>query len=178
MQFEIDQLDSDPTVFAHTYENDQLSFADTEVNRLISPAAVEGEIRRRRGQVEIRGNLTATVESVCDRCLRPVEIPVKTDFAASYEIESAAEVDAHGARELTTDDLEVGELTGDVFSLDDFVREQILINLPGRILCREDCAGLCAQCGADLNEGACGCLQKEIDPRWAGLAALHDAGGE
>ena len=59
---------------------------------------------------------------------------------------------------------------GDSIDLDELVREQILLALPTRHLCREDCKGLCQKCGADLNAGDCSCEQGETDPRWAALA--------
>ena len=56
--------------------------------------------------------------------------------------------------------------------LEDVVREQVLLTLPGRTLCKEDCKGLCAQCGQNLNEGSCGCHSEVRDPRWSALAGL------
>jgi len=61
---------------------------------------------------------------------------------------------------------------GDAVDLDELVREQILLALPSRRLCREECKGLCPTCGADLNAGRCACEQREVDPRWSALADL------
>jgi len=58
------------------------------------------------------------------------------------------------------------------------VREQILLALPSRRLCREECKGLCPTCGADLNAGRCDCEQREVDPRWSALAELKDKSRE
>lgn len=172
MRFDLDKLDSHGETFSHAYENDALSFVDTEVQRLTVPAQIEGRIRLRREQIELRGHLKAGIEVVCDRCLRPVEVPIETDFSSIFTMRASE--DDQGAYELTANDLEVGVLTGESFELDEFVREQILVNVPGRVLCLEDCQGLCPHCGADLNEAACECRQKEIDPRWSALAALRE----
>ena len=63
--------------------------------------------------------------------------------------------------------------TGHVLELDDAVRTAILLELPSRILCKEDCRGLCAQCGANLNVNACSC-QKDLTSRnpFSALASL------
>ncbi len=61
---------------------------------------------------------------------------------------------------------------GEHVDLDDLVREQILLALPTRQLCRDDCKGLCPTCGANLNQTTCDCSAEEIDPRFAALAQL------
>ena len=66
---------------------------------------------------------------------------------------------------------------GDRIDLDEIVREQILLALPTRQLCAEDCKGLCPSCGANLNEKACGCEQQQTDPRWSALEALKRGDG-
>jgi len=172
MRFDLDKLDSNGETFSRAYEHDALSFADTEVQRLTAPALIKGKIRLRRDQIELRGHLKAGIEVVCDRCLCPVEVPIETDFASSFTV-GVPEED-QGVHELTADDLEVSVLASESFDLDEFAREQILVNVPARVLCRTDCKGLCPHCGADLNEAACECQQKEIDPRWSALAALRD----
>ena len=53
-------------------------------------------------------------------------------------------------------------------------REQVVLNLPARVLCREDCAGLCETCGANKNLSPCGCVSETIDPRWQALKGLVD----
>jgi uncharacterized protein len=81
--------------------------------------------------------------------------------------------------ELQAEDLILSAYEGDAVDLDEVVREQLLLALPSRHLCREDCQGLCQKCGANLNDGHCSCEQGEVDPRWAALANLKkDANGE
>src|SRR5215213_1252628 len=89
---------------------------------------------------------------------------------------AAAQPFAHTYRpeevELQAEDLILSAYEGDAVDLDELVREQILLALPSRHLCREDCKGLCQRCGANLNNGPCSCEQGEVDPRWAALADL------
>ena len=92
-------------------------------------------------------------------------------------------VDGHrheaGERELDEDDLGVLHLEEEVLDTRPILLEQLQLNIPMKPLCRPDCQGLCPQCGADLNLGACGCGERQVDPRWAALAALKGtlAGG-
>jgi uncharacterized protein len=62
---------------------------------------------------------------------------------------------------------------GEALDVDEIVKEQILLAVPTRMLCREDCKGICPQCGVDKNTGECNCETKEIDPRWAALKNLN-----
>ena len=61
-----------------------------------------------------------------------------------------------------------------VVDIDDIVANNFLMNVEGKYLCSEDCKGLCQHCGADLNEGDCGCSQENIDPRWAALVDIME----
>ena len=63
-------------------------------------------------------------------------------------------------------------LEGDAIDVDEVTKEQILLAVPTRSLCNDDCKGFCPTCGADKNAGECGCEAKEIDPRWAALKNL------
>src|SRR5215213_1677197 len=91
-------------------------------------------------------------------------------FAHTYRAENV---------ELQAEDLILSAYEGDAVDLDELVREQILLALPSRHLCREDCKGLCQKCGANLNDAPCSCEQGEVDPRWAALADLKkDVNGE
>ena len=69
-------------------------------------------------------------------------------------------------------DEEIYPIDDDVIDLAPLVRDSVVLELPGAPLCREDCAGLCPQCGANLNEGPCGCVAPR-DPRWANLDVLR-----
>ena len=73
-----------------------------------------------------------------------------------------------------SDDLRSPYLADDVLDLSSWARDAVALALPDKILCRADCAGLCATCGADLNVEACSCAPPEPDTRWAKLAELRD----
>src|SRR5207244_13446979 len=96
----------------------------------------------------------------------PSEMPADDDTVAANE---------DGA-EIATEDLDLFPWDGDKIDLEPLFREQFVLAIPYAPLCREDCKGLCPQCGIDLNTGTCTC-EKPVDPRLAGLKGLKLAPG-
>jgi uncharacterized protein len=139
--------------------------------RLTGPVELNAEIRRRDDQVEIRGTISGAGTVECSRCLEPVLITVST----AYDVVFARETDdPDHETEVSGENLGVAELTGITLDLKDFAREQLLLDLPARVLCREDCLGFCQTCGANKNLQPCGCESEAIDPRWQALRGMLD----
>jgi uncharacterized protein len=111
------------------------------------------------------------VELECDRCLRAIAFPVAASFDVDYV--PASKYAAEPAAELLDDDLAVAVFDGEAIDIDDLVREQVILALPSRALCREDCKGLCPVCGIDKNLKGCECESQPVDPRWAALNNLR-----
>ena len=174
MKIEIERLTEGGEDFEQVYSPEELPLED-EFARLASRVRVAGRASRKRGEVEVRGSLDTSVELPCDRCVAPVVLPVNVDFKAELGF-ADANADAAEATELQDADMDFSTVEGDAVDLDEIVREQILLALPARQLCGEDCKGLCASCGGNLNERQCGCNQTEIDPRWSALSALKSRG--
>ena len=107
-----------------------------------------------------RGNVTLSVP--CDRCLEPVEISVDVEIDEQIAIENAA---------LSGEEIPVF-VSGNTMDTETAVMESIFSNYPAKILCSEDCKGLCLKCGKNLNEGECGCDRFVPDPRMAALGEL------
>jgi uncharacterized protein len=76
-------------------------------------------------------------------------------------------------RSVSVTEAEVSYYQGDGLLLEDAVREQVLLALPLKAVCREDCRGLCPKCGAYLNEEQCSCKEHVEDPRWAALKDIR-----
>lgn len=117
------------------------------------------------------GTARAPWTSVCRRCLRPVSATLEATLLEVFEADPV--------------EGETQPLRGVEIDLEPVAREAILLGLPLAPLCREDCAGLCPECGVDLNEGGCGCVVEAVDPRWAALDELRfdaaddpDTGGQ
>ena len=166
MRIELENLEGGKGSFVHTYQPDELNPVDERVN-LTQPAAVKGTVRRAGNDVSVNGHVDARVQVECDRCLKPVELPVSADFDLEYI--TGAEYESSSAAALSEEELTVSVFDGNGIDVDEIVKEQILLEVPARTLCRDDCKGICPECGADLNTGDCGCTPNEIDPRWAAL---------
>ena len=171
VQIEVEKLTAEWEHFSHTYSPEELSL-DDEQARLKSGAEVAGRASRKRDEVRLLGTIRAGVEVDCDRCLKAVEVPVEVEFETSFLPAASAE-GATDNVELQAEDLAVSVFEGEAIDVDEVVREQILLALPTRLLCGEECRGLCPTCGADLNQAHCSCERRETDPRWAALASLR-----
>lgn len=170
MRIEVDQLEGSAKPFAHTYAPEEL-ILDEESARLTEAPQVRGSASRKGNEVRLRGKLTARAEVDCDRCLKALDVPVETDFDVTYI--PASDYVSNEKAELQEDDLLLSVYEGDAINLDDIVREQILLALPVRALCGEECKGLCPVCGINRNADTCACEDKETDPRWAALKDLR-----
>ncbi len=108
------------------------------------------------GKMQIRLTVDISTEIPCDRCLEPV----------SHQFAVEADREIHpGVGE------EPSYMKGTVLDADELIFQEILLHWPARILCQEDCKGICPVCGADLNQGECGCDRQVPDPR---MAAIQD----
>ena len=166
MLIELSKLVDDRAKIEHVYAQSELDLADDRV-QLVDDVVVRVTVRRNRAAITADGAIQTTVQVECDRCLKPVKLPVKANFSLEYL--SKTDYEASNVAELTDEEMEVSVFEGDAIDLDEIVREQILLFVPVRLLCVESCKGICSTCGADLNSAECGCLTKEVDPRWAVL---------
>ena len=172
MRIELENLEGSKGDFAHVYQPDELNPVDERVS-LIAPAAVNGKVRLSGNEVFVNGHVETRAQVECDRCLKPVELPVNADFALEYISDS--DYESSQVAELTEAEMSVSVFDGAAIDVDEIVKEQILLAVPTRMLCREDCKGLCPECGIDLNTGRCNCAADEVDPRWAALKSLKNS---
>jgi len=169
MRIKLENLEGSKGDFAHVYQPEDLNPVDERVS-LIAPAAVNGKIRLSGNQVFVNGHVDTRAQVECDRCLKPVEVPINADFTLEYV--SGSDYESSEAVELTEDELSVAVFDGEAIDVDEIVKEQILLAVPTRMLCREDCKGICPECGIDRNTGECSCVTNDTDPRWAALKNL------
>ena len=152
--------------------------------RATRPSLLSADLRKVSGGVLLDGGFTLHVQAPCKRCLAEVaqEVPVRFTLnlvprtlaqAGAGDEEEGGKDGGPGERGGTfqLDDADQELFDGKTIDLDPIVREQVLLALPMNVVCREDCRGLCIQCGQNLNETQCGHEQKVMDPR---LAALKD----
>ncbi len=121
--------------------------------------------------IRLKGKLDTSLEVPCARCLEPVVQDVARDFDLLYR---PLGTDAgHEELSVTDAEAEIGYYQGGGLLLEDVLREQVLLALPLKTVCREECKGLCPHCGKNLNEGQCGCAEQVEDPRWAALKEIR-----
>ena len=126
------------------------------------PVLASGTVRNTAGVLMMKGKITTCIHGICDRCA--------TEFDRDVDIPIDAVLVTELANEENEDEW-VFTLEGDSADLDDIVRTIFVLNMDSKLLCSDDCQGLCCKCGKNLNEGPCGC-GKEIDPRLAALRQL------
>jgi len=113
--------------------------------------------------VHVRGHLSAKVGMSCGRCLNEFTLPVEQDldlFFLPHQAEDAGEEEEDEVQ-LSDRDMVIGYYSGKRLDLGDAVREQLLLAVPMKRVCREECKGLCPRCGTDLNAGTCSCTPDE-----------------
>ncbi len=165
------RMPADGLRFEHRYEAGELDLNGFEFE-LREPPLVTGRVDRVGLDMRMRGEIKASLVAPCDRCLGEVAIPVEIPFDLLYTPQDPG-AGRTGETELHGNDLGFAIYQNDEIDLDEMVLEQMELSLPSRVLCREDCRGLCSQCGTDLNIEQCQC-RKQIDPRWQVLADLKE----
>ncbi len=123
------------------------------------------------GKAEISGKGRVVVEIPCDRCLDPVPWEFDLDFRMPAEAASPEDTAWPEDTQGTEDTEETVELDGCMLDVDELVRSEIVTGWPTKILCREDCKGICSVCGQNLNHGTCTCQDTGLDPR---MSAIRD----
>ena len=131
------------------------------VKPFVHPVPVKAVAENRAGVVTLNLSVDFTLRVPCDRCLEP--------FDRSYSLRPVHTV----VRELNGEDTGEYVVTPDaVVDVDELVLTDVVLELPMVMLCKEDCKGLCCRCGANLNDGDCGCTKETGDPRLAVLKQL------
>jgi len=171
MRIELENLEDGKGSFAHTYQPEELNLVDERV-RVTEPISVNGRVRKSASEVNVSGSVETRVSVECDRCLKTLEMPVSAGFKLQYI--TGQEYQNSRAAELTADEMAVSVFDGEAIDVDEIVREQILLSVPDRALCDENCRGICSMCGTNLNAGSCDCKSSEGDPRWAALKNLKN----
>ncbi len=179
MLIELKDLEVNPLDFREDFDPGVIDLGE-EV-RQKSPLHAEGRadlVEEHHGKhevvqdIRIKGKLDTSLEVPCARCLDPVVHDVKRAFDLLYR---PLGVDSgHAELSVTDAEAEIGYYEGQGLLLEDTLREQVLLALPLKTICREDCKGLCAHCGKNLNENQCSCVDEVEDPRWSALKDLRD----
>ena len=128
---------------------------------------VEAKLAKFNNQLVLNADIVLSSKFECDRCGEDFDNEIKTQYQMVY---------LFGDEPEDNDDINLTYLPADAdkIDLDVDVRDFALLSVPMKKLCKEDCKGLCANCGKDLNEGNCNCKAEDIDPRWKPLMELKN----
>jgi uncharacterized protein len=131
------------------------------------PIRVELVVSKNQDQLICQGQVTASAKLECSRCLAGYDYTVTSEL--SFVVDLAGDSDEARSEE---EGYFVVDSSAAAFEIDDLVREAVLLSLPLKPLCSDDCKGLCPVCGVDLNRSQCSCVREETDPRWDKLKGL------
>lgn len=167
MNLDLREFDSFPAEFSVEFEADNADFGIPGV-AFRDLMNVRLNIQQVREEYYCHGVVTVPVEEECSRCLEIFDTELTGELSFIIKTENAQAVMAtDSAAEVVT--IKVSE---PVVDLNELIKEALLLSLPMKPLCSDDCKGLCANCGANLNEETCDCDVEEIDERWEGLKDL------
>ncbi len=140
-----------------------LPLAENDNFSLKNPICFEGHAQNMGGTIELIGKAVATVILTCDRCTESFETVVDFDIDERLKKEDLFS---------DNDDPDIITFSGTAVDFDEIIYTNLYMNLPSKNLCSEDCKGLCADCGKNLNLGDCGCDTRTTDPRFDVLDKL------
>ncbi len=137
---------------------------DHEYMKVIEPIKFTGQLDMLGNLFELQGKITGAIELTCSRCLvkYPSELNIEVDEKFSNDPEAVDEDD------------NIIFIDSDTLDITEIVFSNIILSLPIKRLCKEACKGLCPQCGTDLNNSSCNCVNEEVDPRLAKLKDFFD----
>ncbi len=157
----------------HDYEFEEDPSAIELDERFSKPVSVKVELEKRRRQLFLTGHVNTFGEFVCDRCLDSFTREIRADYrmAYVYEIKGSERVGRSEDPEAGDEVTVIHESTNEIDISKD-VREFLLLAVPMKLLCKDDCAGLCGKCGTNLNYKKCNCPKEDADPRWDKLKKI------
>lgn len=178
MEFKIAELEKEPIDFDLQFQPGSIDYGEEagQTGNLATEGRAE-VIHEHRGpkdivaDIRLKGHFIGSFEAPCARCVEPVKMTLEADFDLIFR-PLGADADAPD-RAITAGETEIGYYQKDSLLLEDVLREQVLLSLPVRTLCKPDCKGLCPRCGQNRNSQPCTCEDGPSDPRWEALAGLR-----
>lgn len=146
--------------------------ADSGQMTFVTPVDFSLRLQRPGAMVELDGILSVTIQEICGRCLAELETRITSTFSLTFTARKEEEYGEEEEVELQAEELGLIPYEGDWIDLSESLQEQVIIGLPISPLCKEDCLGLCAECGANLNETSCACEKKVFNNKFAALKKL------
>jgi uncharacterized protein len=136
---------------------------------LSDPIRVQLDLSRTGRILLVKSRVEARVRCTCARCLDSFALTLSSEFKMSLRPRPDPNSAPAEETELSREDLETDFYDGEEVDVTPLIQDQILLTLPPKVVCREDCRGLCQRCGINLNRETCQCAGAEADPRFASL---------
>ncbi len=149
--------------FSDTFEPGVIEFGADNI-RQVAPVHWSAEAERAGVEIRITGSLKTGVELMCSRCLEPARYEISKSFDLFFRQRDEQMFDEDEEVELGEQDTKTAFFTGTQLAIGDILREQVLLALPMKALCKVDCKGLCPTCGTNLNSGSCNCPKENFSP--------------
>jgi len=149
--------------FSASFDPGVVDFGSDSI-RQVGPLDWSASAERAGAEIRINGTLTTTVECPCSRCLEAARVTISKPFDLFFRERDEEMFDEDEEIELNEEDTRTAFFTGTKLAISDILREQVLLALPMKVLCRVDCKGLCPVCGINLNSGTCTCSREEFNP--------------
>jgi uncharacterized protein len=141
---------------------------EIDERRFNKPVYVEVTLEKSRRQIFLKANVYTVGRFQCDRCVEDFDLVLENSYRMYY-VYSEEESKKYEPDEVMVITPETNEI-----EISDDVRQMVLLSVPMKLLCYEECLGLCPRCGKNLNFEVCTCKVEEIDPRWAPLLKLME----
>jgi DUF177 domain-containing protein len=170
-QYFVDLKDLDRKVSLEgVFEPGALDFRG-ESFRQVGPLTWSATAERAGEEIRVAGNLSAEMEMTCSRCLEPARCTIEKAFDLFFRENDEDLIDEDDV-ELSEEDTRTAFFAGTQLAIGDVLREQILLGLPMKALCRVDCKGLCPVCGTNRNQNTCTCSVDVFSPHMEKLLEI------
>ncbi|HEX9079492.1 MAG TPA: DUF177 domain-containing protein [Desulfuromonadaceae bacterium] len=134
-----------------------------------APVLVDVTAAREFDHIRVSGRVSTKVELACSRCLATYEAPLESLFTIYFRKATSLDVAEEEETELEEQDLISATYSGDEIDLTHEIEEQVVMEMPLKPLCNEECKGLCPVCGTDLNRSACSCPREPVNLKFGAL---------
>jgi uncharacterized protein len=168
MKLDLGKIRQAETRYDRTFEPSEVQMAD-DAYRIVAPVHLGVAVHKDKEKFRLEGTVRTELELPCSRCLEPFRFPVEATFDQRYLPQPDAAADE---TEVAEEDLETSFYRDEQIDLSELMREQFYLAMPMKPLCRDECKGLCPQCGTNWNTGTCDCNAEWEDPRLAPLRQL------
>ena len=172
MKIKIDEITEEGLELASDENPEAIGLEERDIFQ--SPVKIDVRITMSGDNIYIKARLNTEISLECSRCLEPFQSKIKDSFQLVFIPKSYFNNNYEEEVELTRDELDINYYEGEYLDISDIIRQQLLLDIPVKPLCKKDCLGLCPVCGVNRNIEKCSCCNKNIDPRLSMLKNLFD----